>query len=483
VTRALRAGVVLLAFALLGLAVDLTATALTGGGGRGGYLVRAVFDNSSFVIPGEDVKVAGVKVGSIQATELTPQNKAALVLKIDDKHFVPFHTDAHCEIGLESLLGEQFVQCAPTQPHAAGDPPAPALPAIRSGPNKGQHLLGVQNTTTPVGVDLLDDIQRLPQAERFRLIISGLGAGLAGNGQALNQALLRADPALQETDRVIAVLGRQDQTLAQLTDDSAKVLAPLAAQRAGLGGFFVHTGKVAEASAQEGQAIEANFKDFPPFLRQLEPYTQHLSNLADEMTPALQALAARAPTVNQTLDGLGSLAKASVPALQSLGRFAVRGESVFPKVHRVAEQLDALSIPLLPLATQIAGLAQSFDNGGGIEDVMRFIYYYGGSVNGEDAVSHYIRTLVEITQNTRTSTLNPGSSANFACTTGSAACGSQKAVSADAGVGTLQPEPASTQAAETAQSSAVTTLRRLVTPSSQPAEQSAKALIGYLLSR
>ncbi len=251
----------------------------------------------------------------------------------------------------------------------------------------------MQNTTTPVGLDLINNIQRLPQAERFRLIISGLGAGLAGNGQALNQALLRADPALQETDRVIAVLARQDQTLAQLTDDSAKVLAPLAAQRAGFGRFFVHTGKVAEASAQEGQAIEENFKDFPPFLRQLTPYTQRLSNLADEMTPALQALAARAPTINQTLDGLGSLAKASVPAVQSLGHFAVR-ESAFPKVHRVAEQLDALSVPLLPLATQIASLAQSFDNGGGIEDLMRFIYYYGGSINGEDAVGRYIRSLV-----------------------------------------------------------------------------------------
>jgi phospholipid/cholesterol/gamma-HCH transport system substrate-binding protein len=473
--RALRAGVVLVAFALLGLAIYLTATALSGGGSGGGYLVRAVFDNSSFVVPGEDVKVAGVKVGSIRATELTPQNKAALVLEIDNKQFIPFHTDAHCEIGLESLLGEQFVQCTPTQPHVAGDPAAPALPAITSGPNKGEHLLGIQNTTTPVGVDLLNNIQRLPQAERFRLIISGLGAGLAGNGQALNQALMRADPALQETDRVIAVLAHQDRTLAQLTDDSAKVLAPLAAQRAGLGGFFVHTGKVAEASAQEGQAIEANFKDFPPFLRQLTPYTQHLSNLADEMTPALQALAARAPTVNQTLDGLGTLAKASVPAVQSLGRFAVRGESVFPKVHRVAEQLDALSIPLLPLATQIAGLAQSFDNAGGIEDVMRFIYYYGGSVNGEDAVSHYIRTLVEINQLQRSSTLTASASANFACTTGSAACGSKKSVSADAGAGTLQPKPATADAGATAVS-------RPLTPSSQPTEQSAKALIGYLLS-
>ena len=31
----------------------------------GGYTVRAIFDNASFVVPGEDVKVAGVKVGTV----------------------------------------------------------------------------------------------------------------------------------------------------------------------------------------------------------------------------------------------------------------------------------------------------------------------------------------------------------------------------------------------------------------------------------
>ena len=149
------------------------------------------------------------------------------MLQITNRRFVPFRTDAHCEIGIESLLGEQFVQCTPTQARPAGVPPPPALAAIASGPDKGQHLLPVQNTTTPVGLDLLNDITRLPEQERLRLIISGLGAGLAGNGQELNAALQRADPALQQTDRVIAVLASQDRTLARLTDESARVLAPL----------------------------------------------------------------------------------------------------------------------------------------------------------------------------------------------------------------------------------------------------------------
>jgi ABC-type transporter Mla subunit MlaD len=369
---------------------------LTGQSTSSGYMVRAVFDNSSFVIPGEEVKVAGVTIGTIHAVQLTQQNKAAVVLQITNKQFEPFRTDAHCEIGIASLLGEQFVQCTPTQPRSSGDPTPPALAAIKSGPGQGQHLLPVQNTTAPIGLDLLNDINRLPEQERLRLIISGLGAGLAGNGQELNAALQRADPALQQTDKVIAVLAGQDRTLARLTDESSRVLAPLAAQRRHIAGFVQHAGTVATASAAEGQAIEQNIGDLPPFLHQLRPAAARLSNLAGQLTPALASLGSQAPAINNAVTNLGPLAKTSIPAFKTLGNAAQRGETVFPQAHAVSEQLLSLGKPLVPLSTDLASVAQSFDNAGGIEDVMRFIYYYTGAVNGEDSLGHYIRALVEI---------------------------------------------------------------------------------------
>ena len=298
--RAVHALITVLLFLATGAAIALGIERFSGSGGNG-YVVRAVFDNSSFVIPGEEVKVAGATVGTIHAVQLTEQNKAALVLQITNQQFVPFRTDAHCEIGLESLLGEQFVQCTTTQPRAAGVPAAPPLPPIASGPDKGQHLLPVQNTTAPVGFDQLNNIMRLPERERLSLIINGLGAGLAANGQELNAALLRADPALQQTDKVIAVLASQDRLLANLTDESARILAPLAAQRAHLGGFIRHAGAVAVASAQEAPAIEQNLQEFPPFLRQLKPAADRLSALAGQMTPALQSLLAQAPAAKALL--------------------------------------------------------------------------------------------------------------------------------------------------------------------------------------
>ena len=144
-------------------------------------MVRAVFDNSSFVIPGEQVKVAGVTVGTIHAVQLTPQNKAAVVLQITNRQVraVPHRRplrDRH-RVAARRAVRAVHADAAARRPANRRPPP---LAAITSGPDQGQHLLPVQNTTTPVGLDLLNDITRLPEQQRLRLIISGLGAGLGG---------------------------------------------------------------------------------------------------------------------------------------------------------------------------------------------------------------------------------------------------------------------------------------------------------------
>ena len=277
------------------------------------YLVRAVFDNASFVIPGEDVKVGGVKVGSIDDVDLDRGNKAAVVLRIDDPAFRPFRRDAHCQIRLQSLIGEQYVECRPTEPRAGNAEPAPPLERIRSGRGEGQHLLPVENTTTPVAVDLITNISRLPQRERLRLLIGELGAGLAGNGERLRAAVRRANPALRETQRVVAILAEQDRLLARLVDESDRVLEPLAARRKQLGGFVDHAGATAVATAERGDDLERNLVLLPPFLRQLGPTADRFSALADEAIPALETLRAAAPAINESVERLGPLTTAATP--------------------------------------------------------------------------------------------------------------------------------------------------------------------------
>jgi virulence factor Mce-like protein len=376
---------------VLALATAAAAYAATGGDHDEPYLVRAVFDNASFVIPGEDVKVAGVEVGAIDSLDLTEDNKAVVVLRIDDPAFFPFRTDARCRVGLMSLIGEQFVECEPTQPRADGAELPPELPAIEDGPGEGQHLLGVDHTVTPVGIDLLNNVMRLPQRERLRLIVNELGAGLAGNGEALADAIRRADPALQQADRVVQVLAEQDQLLGRLVDESDAVLAPLAERRENLGEFIRHAGDTAAATAERGDDLEANFEKLPAFLRELRPAADRFGALAGEMTPAVRTLADQAPAVNDAVERLGPFSEAATPSLQTLGDLADRGRQTFPRIESLVDDLGRLGQPLAPLARNLAALGTSFDSAGGIEELMRTIYFYTGATNGEDALGHYVR--------------------------------------------------------------------------------------------
>ena len=118
-----------------------------GDDGGGDYKVRAIFDNAAFAIPGEDVMIAGAKVGMVDDLEVTDDKRAAVVLKIDEPGFQDFREDAECQIRLQSVIGEKLVECLPTQPRPEGEPPPPPLQKIPDGQDgAGQYLLPVSST-------------------------------------------------------------------------------------------------------------------------------------------------------------------------------------------------------------------------------------------------------------------------------------------------------------------------------------------------
>ncbi len=116
----------LAAIIALGLALPVLVVFGLGADGESGsgYEVRAIFDNVASAVPGEDVKVAGAKIGVIKSMDVTKDKKAAVVLQIDDARFTPFHADAKCTVRPQSLIGEKFVECNP------GTAASPALARI-----------------------------------------------------------------------------------------------------------------------------------------------------------------------------------------------------------------------------------------------------------------------------------------------------------------------------------------------------------------
>lgn len=380
-----------LAFVVL-LIVVLGARASGDGGGDGSYKVRAIFDTASFLVSGEDVKVAGVKIGRVDSLDVTRDKKAAIVLEITDPAFQDFKRDATCSIRLQSLIGEKFVSCQPTQPKPPNAQPSPPLRRIKEGDHEGQYLLPVTNTSSPVDIDLLNNIMRAPQRQRFALILNELGVGLAGNGDELRRVVRRANPALQQFDRVLAILASQNRVLANLAHESDAALAGVARESASVSDFIDKAGQTAAATAERGDALEANFERFPEFLRQLTPTAQRLGEFADAGTPVMADLRAVAPSINSIFKQLGPFSEAALPTFRTLGDAADVSRRALVRSQPVIDDLSALGKSTKPLASLLARGLTDLQDERGIENLLNVILFLQGSGNGFDSVSHILRT-------------------------------------------------------------------------------------------
>jgi virulence factor Mce-like protein len=349
------------------------------------YFVRAIFDNASTLVAGEDVKVAGVPVGVISDLDVTDDKKAAVTLRIDDEDFTPWKTDASCKVGSQGLIGEKFVDCEP------GSTSAEQLAKIDDGPGEGERLLPVENTSSPVDLDLIGDIMRLPYRQRFAILLSEFGTGLAGRGGDLNEVIHRANPALRETDEVLKILADQNRTLARLVADSDRVLGPLARERESFADFIVQANRTAEASAERRDDLRESIRLLPAFLRELRPLMADLEDFTDQGTPLLTDLNAAAPALGRLIKAQGTLSDASRDAFPSLGDALERGRPALIEARPLIRDLGRLGRQAAPVSVDLDELTKSLNETGGVERLNDLLYYLALVSNGFDGLGHYLR--------------------------------------------------------------------------------------------
>jgi ABC-type transporter Mla subunit MlaD len=419
--RAIAITVVLIAL------IALWATGAGAGGDGGDYKVRAIFDNASFVVTGEDVRVGGAKVGSVADIDITGKDeiateagepspgKAVVVLDITDPAFQDFRTDASCLIRPQSLIGEKFVECKPTEPRAPGTEAPPELTSIADGqPGAGEYLLPLERNGKAVDIDLVNNIMREPYPDRFRLILNDLGAGLAARGDELAEIIERANPALRETNDLLAILRAQNHALARLATDGDQVTSALARERESVAGFINQSETVGAATAERQADLEAGFEKLPGFLRELRTTMDELSQFSNAATPVFSDLGAAAPSLTKLNLETVPFSNAGIPAVESLGNSAAQAGPDIAGSDSVIRQIRSLANDGASSSQNLKKLLASLRKTGGFEGFLKLLFGLGGTVNGFDQYGHFVRALVP-TNNCFDNTSIPqnGCNANF----------------------------------------------------------------------
>jgi virulence factor Mce-like protein len=364
---------------VVAIGVAAAATTLGAGGSEPTYRVDAIFDSTANLIPGQDVKIAGARVGQVRDIHLTDERKARVEMEVE-QGFAPFRADAECTIRPQSLIGEKFIQCHPGTPDrpplAKGEDGAPTVP--------------LEQTHSPVDLDLVFAALDRPYAERLAIILNELGTGVAGRAEDMNAAIRRANPALQEINDVLRILDRDRAALGRVVEQSDRVIAELARRRGQVTSFIERSDRVAREVAgrrgELGQVIER----LPPLLDELEPTADRLAALASDATPTLRDLRRAEPAAEALLADFDPVADAARPALKRLAETSEVGRRAVRAARPVAAKLKPVARVLRPIVALAAELNESLRDSGAVEGLQLYAFYGAGAQARFDRFSHIL---------------------------------------------------------------------------------------------
>jgi virulence factor Mce-like protein len=319
--------------------------------GAEGRTYKIMFDNAFGLTKGGDFRVGGVNAGQTTAFDVVKKKgespKAVVTVEVSKPGFGDFRKDASCEIRPQSLIGEYYVDCQP------GKSPEHL---------KDGDTVPVDQTSSTIPVDLVNDVMRRPYRERFRLIITELGTGLAGRPDDLQEVLRRAHPGLRETSRGLRILGNQNEVIKNFITDSDTVVNELEKNKKDVVRWVKEAGQTAEISATRREELRAQFQRFPGFLDELRPTMARLGELADEQTPLLADLERAAPDLDTFFTRLGPFADASRPAVRSLGEMGEVGTKAFREGKQEVAELNKLAVNAPPFAKPFRQFLQTMDD-------------------------------------------------------------------------------------------------------------------------
>jgi ABC-type transporter Mla subunit MlaD len=362
--------------------------------------------NAFGLVKGSEVKVADVNAGTITDLSINSDKRAVATVELSGP-LSTLGTKTVCASEPQSLIAEYFITCTPKGP-----------PLPEGGQIDANHVkLTVQN-------DLVFNALRMPYNQRLQLLINEFGTALAGNPEALNDAIRQGAPALTNLHKALKLLGDQNTVIRNLTSDSDRIITRLTQRRSDVIRFIKEAGDTAAASAERRDDLSTDFDRLDDFLAQLQPTSVQLASAARNTTPLLSDLRGAAPgltTLSKRLPAFNRSAKTSIVAL---GKASGVGETALRHADRtgVIRDLADSGLNAFDTADPLAKLFQDLDTPKraveqdaraaktcsakskpcystgrkgptgytGLEGLLNYAYYQAGSTNQFDEVGHIL---------------------------------------------------------------------------------------------
>jgi phospholipid/cholesterol/gamma-HCH transport system substrate-binding protein len=271
-------------------------------GGGTGY--RAAFRDASGLVPGNEVRVAGVKVGKVTAVDLARAGGTAYVrvgFEVDDGG-VRLGRDTEATIRIKTVLGQKFLALAPAGPGRLRAGAQIPLEHTASPFDVVQAVSGLAGTLDQIDVNQLATAFTV-LSQTFADTPASVRASLTGLSR-LSQTVASRDAELRDllshARGVTAVLAGRDEDFRKLVADANLLLDEVSRRRDVIHNLLVSTNDL--ANQLSGLAADNRTK-LEPALRQLRDVVATLQRDRTNLERTLQAMA---PFVNAFANVLGN---------------------------------------------------------------------------------------------------------------------------------------------------------------------------------
>jgi phospholipid/cholesterol/gamma-HCH transport system substrate-binding protein len=342
-----------------------------------GYRFKADFPEAALLAKEADVRMAGVNVGRVKATELGAGGRTTLAEIEVDERFAPIKADTRAILRQKSLLGETYVELSP------GEQDSRDLP-------DGATLARANVEAT---VELDEVFRAFDRRTRGYLQEWLHEAGIASTGRYasdLNDALGNAAPFLENGADLLRPLDEQEVALRRVVRDTGRVFHAISREDGQLRGLIVNGEATFAALASRDDALADTFQVLPTFLRETratvgrlerfarntDPLVGDLRRPAGDLAPTLRDLADLSPDLEKLFRDVHPLVNASATGVPAAERFLRGAEPLLESTHVFFRELNPilayLSYARAPVsqflsvgASALAGTGQGGYPGGG----------------------------------------------------------------------------------------------------------------------
>lgn len=315
--------------ALLALLLALVAVLVILFSGSSSYQVKAIFQNASQIVVGDQVEVAGNSIGTVSKIALTPNGDAELTLNITGSQFKPLHQGTTAIIRQASLSGiaNRYVDLD------LGPATAPPIP--NGGVIKRTH------TTSTVDLDELFNTLNGPTRKGLQNLFQGSASQYAGRGQQAQLAWQYLNPVIATSSILFHELNRDTAKFTRFVTTSSNLVSDLAARQSDLSGLVSHLSTTFGALAAQHVALGQAIERLPGFMRLANTTFVNLRSALVDLTSLVNATRPVAPKLQKLLLQLRPLAIDAVPTIRDLSSIISR-----PGPNNDLIELTKLAVPL-----------------------------------------------------------------------------------------------------------------------------------------